>query len=59
MGQVADVISNVDHITICKYERGADGYLLIVDRLTKLRETLLLRPQVTLESAEIPAAEVE
>jgi hypothetical protein len=45
MAKEADVILNVDHGTICKYERVADGYRLIVDRLTKLRATLLTAHQ--------------
>lgn len=43
MGKTAIVILNVDHVNICKYERAADGYLLIVDRLARLHTTLLGR----------------
>jgi hypothetical protein len=54
MGKEADVILNVDYGTMCRYERAADGYRLIVDRLTKLRAHAFGGSPERLGSTDIP-----
>lgn len=42
VGQKADMILNVDHRQICKYDsRFASGYMNILAQLKKIRQTLL------------------
>ncbi len=36
-------MSNADHSGICKFESKVSGYMLVLDRLTRIREALIDR----------------